>query len=182
MSSDKWKTLRKDTPVDLKLFKAHFEYLENPRNNKEVKVVRLISRDAANTVCIDCNGKFVLVRQMRFGHKKYSLEIPGGLVDEGEDHADTAKRELLEETGYSSDNWQKLNTIYSNSVFQDSLVVHYLCLGAVQTHKLKLDDAESIELVHMDEEEVFAALKDGRIDHPHTISALSYYFMFIKGK
>src|SRR6185503_21228824 len=58
----------------------------------------------ANIVALTKDGQVVLVRQYRHGVCDVLLEFPGGVVERGEDPVEGAKRELLEETGYSSSN------------------------------------------------------------------------------
>lgn len=178
VNKKEWILIKKSEPIDLKLFEAHFEYLVNPRNDLTVKIVRLNAKDACNILCIDQEGNFVFVRQLRFGTMKYTLELPGGLVDKGEDYLHAAQRELAEETGYTSSSWTKLAEIYSNSVYLDSKVIHWLATDAVLTKKVNLDDAEDIEIIRLTPEDTKKALKEGKIDHPHTISVLAHYFLF----
>lgn len=59
-----------------------------------------VEPDTAVMVCVTCDEHVVLVREFRPGPEEWLLELPGGNVDEGEDPASAASRELLEETGY----------------------------------------------------------------------------------
>jgi len=182
VNEKEWKLIEKSDPIDLKLFEAHFEHLINPRNDLPVKIVRLTAKDACNALCLDQDGYIIFVRQLRFGTMKYTLELPGGLVDKDEDYEVAAKRELAEETGYTSTSWTRLADIYSNSVYLDSKVIHWLARDASRTEQVKFDDAEDLEVIRLTPEEAREALKDGRIDHPHTISALAHYFLFHQEK
>ncbi len=172
-----WKSLRKDPSIDLKLFDASFEYLINPRNNKEVKIVRLSGPDACNVITIMEDGRFLFVRQFRFGTNEYTLEVPGGLMEEGEDQLLSAKRELVEETGYTAPRWKFISSVPSNPVYLDCYVHHWIAEGANLTDPTKMDDAEDLEIVLLTAEEIIPAIQSGRINHPHTISALMAYFL-----
>jgi hypothetical protein len=61
-----------------------------------------------NVVAITETDQIILVRQYRHGIEKSVLEIPGGVIDEGEDSLIAAKRELLEETVYVFDSFEKI--------------------------------------------------------------------------
>ena len=110
MSSPKWKLLKSEFVADLKIFKARFDYLLNPHNQKEVKITALEANDAVNVVAINTEGSILMARQFRFGSKEYSLEIPGGFIDDGELPLQAIKRELIEETGYTAQNWKNIGT------------------------------------------------------------------------
>ena len=72
----------------------------HPSNGKEGEFYYLNSRDWAVVVGRTVDGELVMVRQFRWGSDELSWELPGGIVDEGEDPVAAGLRELQEETGY----------------------------------------------------------------------------------
>jgi 8-oxo-dGTP pyrophosphatase MutT (NUDIX family) len=172
----KWKFLRRGEAIDLKLFKARFDWYVNLRNGLEVKMVAVDSKDAVNVVAMTPSGKMVMVRQFRFGIEADTLELPGGLVDEGETPEFAAKRELLEETGYSGGTWKFLHTIQSNPVFMNNRIYQFLAVGVEKTAALSLDEGENIEVLEMTLDELKAAYRTELLRHPHTLTALTKVF------
>lgn len=172
----KWQRLRSESGPDLKLFKGRFDYMLNPRNGKTEKMIVLESQDAANVVAITPEQEMLFVRQYRFGIEQETLELPGGIVDRGEDHLIAAKRELLEETGYEGTHWSFLKKIGSNPVFMDSYIYHYLAQNVSKTQEVQLDDGESIFLESIPVQDVRIKLFQGFFQHPHTVNALVVFF------
>lgn len=176
-SSDKqWKRLSSEVGPDLKLFRARWDEMQNPRNDKSQQMIVLQSRDAVNVVAVSRQQTIVFVRQYRFGIGDFTLELPGGLLNHDEALEPAAKRELREETGYVSEEWHKLGKIASNPVFMDSYIFHYLAANAEARFELALDEGEDVELVELSVDEVRRRLHAGEFEHPHTVSALVLYF------
>ena len=169
-----WKLLNSEPAIDLNIVKIRHDYYRNPRNEKTVKVIAIEGNNAANVIAKTKAGKIILVRQFRFGIADYTLEIPGGMIDEGEDVLTAAQREVQEETGYIGENWQYLGNILANPVWMDSTIHHYYMDNAVVKHELALDEAEDVEIILLTPEEVYQKIENGEIKHPHTISA--FYF------
>lgn len=178
MSADKkeWTCVKSEQGPDLKLFKARFDYMLNPRNQVTEKMIILASPDSVNVVPVTKTGEIIFVHQYRFGTRTYTLELPGGIVDPGEDHGVAAVRELQEETGYTSSAWEYLGKIGSNPVFMDSYVHHWLAKDVELTHRTSLDDGEDVEWVALPIEEVQRRLLSGAFAHPHAVNALLRYF------
>ena len=109
-----WNILESKKGPDLKLFSSRFDRVENPRNGMRMDAVVIESQDWVNVVALTPGKKIILVKQYRFGTGKVSLEVPAGVVDPGETPVETARRELLEETGYRSDNWKPVGRVESN--------------------------------------------------------------------
>lgn len=167
-----WEILKSEKGEHLRIFQVRFDHLRNPRNQVEIKATVLESNDSANVVAITSDEEIVLVRQFRFGIQDYTLELPGGFVDNGEDHALAVKRELSEETGYTGTGWQYLGAVQANPVFMNAKIHQYVVQNVTKTDIVKLDEGEDVEVVLLKKSKVIELLRNGKIAHPHSITAL----------
>lgn len=173
---ENWLKIRSEDFADLKLFKARFDFMRNPRNGHTEKMIVLESPDSVNVVAKTSDGFILFVEQYRFGLGINTLELPGGIVDKGEDHGVAAKRELVEETGFESQSWTFLTSAGANPVFMTAYIHHWWADKIEETQIQRLDEGEAIKVVKIKEEEVLAKLTSGFFIHPHTTSALVAYF------
>jgi 8-oxo-dGTP pyrophosphatase MutT (NUDIX family) len=160
----------------LMLFEKRIDRLRNPRNGKVFERLVLESIDWVNVVALDANGRSLMIRQYRFGVGYTTLETPGGMVDPGEDSKTAAARELLEETGFASDNWSYLGAVEPNPAFHNHLCHHWLAQDVYRAQTQDLGDGESIALEFMTTEQVRAAVVSGELKHALALSALSRVF------
>lgn len=134
--------------------------------------------DWVNIVAINKNSEIVLVKQYRHGTDEITIEIPGGAVEPNEDMLIAAKRELLEETGHSSNNWHYLGEVTPNPAFISNRCQTYLALDCEKTHELNLDPFEEIELLYVEKSKLDEMVSSGEIHHSLVIAALHYYHLF----
>ncbi|MFZ6678646.1 NUDIX hydrolase [Undibacterium sp. Tian12W] len=91
------------------------------------------------------DGRILTVKQFRYGVKKVCIELPGGVIDEGETALLAAQRELLEETGYTATHWQSLGTMYANPARQTNTIHLFFATGLSLKNEQQLDVSEDIE-------------------------------------
>ena len=168
-----WKKLGSEPGPDLLVARARFDLLENPRTQKEMRRTVLETPNWVNVVAYTKERKIIFVQQYRFGADRVTTEIPGGVIDPGEDAFTAARRELREETGYTTDKWRSLGAVEPNPAFLTNLCHHYLAEEAELTHELELDEGEDIGVIVLSEDEVLEGLRSGQIRHSLVISALS---------
>lgn len=171
-----WRRLSSFSGPDLKLFKVRFDEMQNPRNGFSDTMVVLDAADSANVVAVTEDRRVLFVKQYRFGIERHTLELPGGMVDNGEAPELSVRRELLEETGYAGHHWQFLGKVASNPVFMNSYVHHWAAHGVSLSQKQGLDESEDMEVVALPVEEVFYRWRSGQFEHPHTATGLLLYF------
>lgn len=172
-----WETVRSEPGPDLKLFQARFDHLKNPRNDVVERMIILTGNDSTNIIPVLPDGRILFVRQFRFGISAETIELPGGIVDDGEDSRQAAERELREETGYSSQNWTYLGKVPSNPVFMDSYIHHWVARDVQLTHQTDMDEGEWTEPLAFTPEEMKKQLKSGGFQHPHTTNALLLWLL-----
>ncbi len=175
-SAEHWICEHSEPGPDLKMFKARFDHMRNPRNGKSDRMIILESEDSVNVVALTPEDQMLFVRQYRFGTGQITLELPGGLVDPGELQEHAARRELLEETGYAGARWEHLGSIGSNPVFMDSYIHHWLVLDVEPVAGQQLDDGEEVFIELIPVSEVEKRMWDGDFAHPHTVNALLRFF------
>ena len=119
----------------------------------------------ANIMAITKTGEVVLVRQYRHGVRDVLLEFPGGVVEDGEEPIEGAKRELLEETGYVASEWIQVGALYPNPALQTNTLHCFLALNAEKISGQNLDAGEDIEVHLMSLDELVVLAKRGKFPH-----------------
>lgn len=158
---EKWATLRVDTcKLQNGEVKDDYYVLEYP--------------DWANAIAVSADNKLILVRQYRHAADIISLEVPGGVIEPGEDPEIGVRRELLEETGYSFDHCELITTLYPNPATSTNRTFTYLLTGGIKTQEQHLDDHEILNVEEYTIEEVKQLLLENKIDQALHAAALFY--------
>jgi ADP-ribose pyrophosphatase len=125
-----------------------------------------------NVAAVTPGGELVLVRQFRFGSNDFSLEIPGGVIEAGEDPIAAGVRELAEETGYGGAAARLMGSVRPNPAIMDNLCHFVLVEGAVPSGPVMWDHDEEIEVSTAPVGDVLSWARSGRITHSLTVAAL----------
>jgi len=165
--------LSREPGADLRLFRPRWDLRRNPRSGATQRCLVLETRDWVNVVARTAEGRIVAVRQFRFGVERVTLELPGGVIEEGEEPLAAAVRELREETGYVAREWRHLGRVEPNPAFHDNVCHHFLAEGAEPRHEQALDEGEDIEVLTLSPEELEREVAGGGIAHSLVVSALA---------
>ena len=160
------KTIDHRTMYEGKLLHVYFDEVEISGKTYRREVVS--HPGAAAVIPVTENKEILFVKQYRYPVKRELLEIPAGKLDEAEDSAHCALRELEEETGYIG-NIRELGYIYTTPGFSDEKIYLYLADHLVYTQQ-RLDEGEYLEVLKIPVEEVFEMIRDGRIYDAKTIA------------
>ncbi len=132
--------------------------------------------DWVNTIAITKAGEFVFVRQYRHGIGKTVNELCAGVVEDGEDPMDAAKRELLEETGFGGGTWMPWMKITANASTQTNYTHCFLATGVERIGQQHLDKGEDIQVKIFSRQEVLDMLHRGEIWQSLMAAPLWKYF------
>ena len=160
-----WRELKRERVADCRIFTVERSVAASPVDEQPHTFHRIQSIDWAQILPITTDGKAVLVRQYRHGAQRVTLEIPGGLIDPGEDAATAALRECLEETGYRGRAALPLGVVNPNpALFGNRLHAFYALdvelESAVQNTGTELTEAVLVPVAELEE-----LLLAGEIDH-----------------
>ncbi len=172
----RWTKLGSVAGPDLPLFQVRFDRMRHPTSSAEFQRLVLEAADWVTVVAITSDARIVMVEQYRFGVGEVTIEPVAGTVDRGEESLDTAKRELLEETGFGEGNWRYLGSVQANPAIQNNLCHHWLADGVVLLQAPTPDAGEAIRVHLMTLDEVREAIDKGTLKHPLGLSALSRVF------
>ena len=127
-----------------------------------------------NVTAITEDQHVVMIRQYRPGRDEVAWELPGGMMDEGEDSLETARRELLEETGYTADQFVELARTSVNPASHTNLSISVLATGARYVATPQLEASEEIEVSLMPLGEVMDLLLRNQISQVMDVASLFY--------
>ncbi len=125
--------------------------------------------------------KIILIKQYRHAIGEYIWEIPAGTFNADEDPLECAKRELLEETGYRAEFWEKLGEITPVPAYSDERIHVYFAANLVQ-EKQDLDEDEILQVHMLKVPDVLEMIKKGEIKDSKTIASIFMATLWIKDK
>jgi 8-oxo-dGTP pyrophosphatase MutT (NUDIX family) len=128
-----------------------------------------------NVVALTPDHHLVLVNQFRFGIDDFSLEIPGGVMEPGEDPVAAGLRELREETGYEGKNARLIGISHPNPAIMDNRCHFVLVEQCEKTAATDWDPDEEIERLTLPVEKVYEQIYTGKITHALVLDALLYF-------
>lgn len=172
---DLTETLISSTPIDHSSF-LHLDrdQIRLPNGNKHTRIV-VRHPGASCVLAITNNDEVVLVRQWRHAAGKVLLEIPAGKLDDGEDPAVCALRELGEETPYTAERVEKITAFYSAPGFCDEVLHLYRAINISPTSQLSPDEDEVVETVLLNRQQARDAMSCGEICDAKTLIALQFW-------
>jgi ADP-ribose pyrophosphatase len=133
---------------------------------------------AVAIVALTEDRKLLLERQYRYPPRREFIEIPAGKIDPGEAHLATAKRELLEETGYRAEEWTRLCVLHTAIGYTDEAIELYLA-RKLTLQERKLDPGEFLDTFLLPFDEAVAMVRDGRISDVKTVAAILWVKAFL---
>lgn len=174
MSDLKWKLLHSEYVHKGPWATLRVDRCEMPNGHIVPDYYVLEYPDWVNAVAITEQGKVLMVRQYRHAAGIVCLEIPGGVIDPGEDPVVAIRRELLEETGYQFDDFELVVTLSPNPSTGNNQTYCYLAKGGKKVQGQHLDEQEEIVVEEYTIAEVKQLLFENKIAQALHCAGLFY--------
>ena len=161
-----WTVLRSTYAVDDQWLRLRSDVLQAP-NGRMLRPCPVIEHpDWVDVIALTADLNIVLVDQYRHSVGRVRTEFPAGTVDDGEEPLAAGQRELLEETGYASDEWHLLGTAPVYPALQTNRIHSFLALNARRAGDQALDEGEVIHAYELPFTEFVAKVDAGAIELP----------------
>lgn len=180
MSSDlshpsRWERIAQRPQLKTPVFDVIGARYRHPGRRTEREFVVIDAPDWVNVVALTNDGQIVLVRQFRYGIDEFSLEVPGGVIEAGEDPVVAGLRELREETGYTGAPAKLLGCVHPNPAIQSNRCHFVFVDSATRSHDLAWDPDEELHVTTLPIEETLKLARSGGIVHGLVLNALMLF-------
>lgn len=125
--------------------------------------------------------RLVLVRQFRYGVDDFSLEIPGGVINPGEDPVAAGVRELAEETAFAGRNARLIGSVHPNPAIQNNRCHIVLVEDVAPQGSVAWDRDEEIAVSTATVEETMSWARSGKITHALVLCGLFFFEQWRRG-
>jgi ADP-ribose pyrophosphatase len=170
-----FKVTKRNTIFHGKVFDVQVDEIEyNGTGNVATRQVA-IHPGGAVVVPVKEDGKIILISQYRYPHNQVLIEFPAGKLEKGEDPLECAKRELTEETGYTSNKISKLGKIFTTPGFCNEILHIYLAKDLIEGNHAREEGEEGMEVVELTLDEIDKKIANGEIVDGKTIAGIYYY-------
>ena len=164
----KWKLQKSIELNDYEIFSTRKKSSVSPRDGAVHDFYVIDAPDWVNIIAVTPAGEIALIKQFRHGTGEITLEIPGGIVDPGEGPVQCARRELLEETGFTSSRWKQIGCVRPNPAFMSNFCYTFLASHCERTSETSFDATEDIETLLAAPREVKRYIREGTIAVSYT--------------
>jgi ADP-ribose pyrophosphatase len=170
----RWQMLGDHSLAATRIFDLRSRRYRHPGRGTERDFFVLQAPDWVNVIALTPDQHLVLVRQFRFGLDDFALEIPGGMIDQGEDPVAAGLRELREETGYTGSCARLLGVVHPNPAIQTNRCHIVLVEQVERDAATDWDPDEEIAISTLPVNEVYARARSGGITHGLVLNALMF--------
>ncbi len=171
--------LRRETVWEGRLLQVHRDEVSLPDGRPAVREY-IRHPGAVVILALDDEGRVVLERQYRYPLGREFIELPAGKIDPGEADLACARRELLEETGYTAREWTYVTTVYPCIGYADERLVFFLARGLTQEgHRRDAD--EFLEVFALPVEQALEGIRSGAICEAKTVAGLFWLEKILAG-
>lgn len=160
-----WRIQSSAVFADCRIFKVRKDVTINPRTGQPHEMFILEQPNWANVIPLTPDEQVILIEQWRHGTRSVHLETPGGLMDDGETPEQSARRELLEETGFDAGEIVRLGTVHPNPAIQTNRQHYLLAKDCRKIAEPNLDHAEDIHVKLVPLTDVARMIEAGEITH-----------------
>ncbi len=168
----RWQRLRSEPHATTRIFDVVRAIYRHPLREKEQDFFVINAPDWVNVIALTPEHHLVLVRQFRYGTDDFSLEIPGGVIDAGEDAIAAGVRELREESGFVGTSARLLGSVHPNPAMQSNRCHLVLVENARPGADLEWDPDEELEIMTKPVGEIYDLAGTGAITHAMVLNAL----------
>lgn len=166
-----WKTLQSDVKYDNNWIRVTEHQVINPSGGKGIYGEVHFKNLAIGILPLDEDYNTWLVGQYRYPIKAYSWEIPEGGGPFHEAPLESARRELLEETGMSAQNWKEILRLHLSNSVSDELSIIYVATGLIQGIAMP-EETEELVLKKLPFEEAYQMVLNAEITDSITVAAI----------
>lgn len=176
-----WKIKESKEIADCRVFTVREDFCENSETKQEASFFVIENPNWVNIIALTKDEEVILIEQFRQGTNEVTLEIPGGMVDEGEEPIKCAERELLEETGFVAEEMIFLGKSRPNPAIQTNWIYHFFARDCEKTGETKFDEHEDIIVKLVKISEVKRLIKNEKITHSLVLAGF-YKFEIYKNR
>ncbi|MFY0684802.1 MAG: NUDIX hydrolase [Balneola sp.] len=174
---ESWKTIQEQVEYTTNIFKVLSREMKIESEGHKATFSIIEAPDWINVIALTDNEEIVLVEQYRYGIEEPTLELPGGMVDDGEQSKETAIRELKEETGYAGNEVISLGKVSSNPAILNNFTHTYLIKGCKRVSEQNLDGNERINVHVISLQEFLNLVANGEVHHSLVVAAVAKYLL-----